>query len=355
MRARWLLLAIGLTVVAVAGALVSQPRVRLALGMIGTVAYANPVIDRDFPDPAVMQAADGTWYAYATQSGAEGGGDVNLQVARSSDLVHWDLLGEALPGKPAWASSTQDFWAPHVIERDGRFVMYYSAAPDDGQGLCLAVATAQDPAGPFIDRGEPLQCGDGFVNIDPMPFRDPSDGRWLLFWGSGFEPIRVRELAADGLDWAPDSSALTVLEPDPLAEYENLVEGAWVVLRDSWYYLFYSGDSCCSNPHYAVLVARSRAATGPYEKLAEATGADSSAILVADKTWNAPGHNAIATDVAGRDWIVYHAVERDEPFQSTEFALSRRTLIDPIDWVDGWPRVQGAGPSTGEQPGPAVP
>ena len=291
----------------------------------------------------------------ATQTLGAAGDDINLQVAHSTDLVTWTLLGDALPVKPVWAATTQDFWAPHVVERDGRFVMYYSADPDTGaeDGLCLAVATAASPAGPFTDVGEPLECGTGFINIDPMPFRDPADGRWLLFWGSGFEPIRARELAPDGLDWAAGSTALVILEPDALAEYENLVEGAWVVRRGEWYYLFYAGDSCCSNPHYAVLVARSRAATGPYEKLADVTGADSSAIVEADDVWKAPGHNSVVTDAAGQDWLVYHAIDRKRPFQESDFALSRRMLLDPIEWVDGWPRVVDGVPSSGERPGPA--
>jgi arabinan endo-1,5-alpha-L-arabinosidase len=33
-------------------------------------------------------------------------------------------MGDALPVKPAWASRTQDVWAPHVAEHDGRFYLY---------------------------------------------------------------------------------------------------------------------------------------------------------------------------------------------------------------------------------------
>ena len=67
-------------------------------------APANPVLDRDFPDPAVLRAAGGVYYAYATQGGdtGEGGGGMrNIQLARSRDLAQWDLIGDALPVKPA--------------------------------------------------------------------------------------------------------------------------------------------------------------------------------------------------------------------------------------------------------------
>ena len=34
----------------------------------GANTYLNPVLDADFPDPAVLKAPDGYYYAYATQT-----------------------------------------------------------------------------------------------------------------------------------------------------------------------------------------------------------------------------------------------------------------------------------------------
>jgi arabinan endo-1,5-alpha-L-arabinosidase len=85
--------------------------------------YVNPVLDEDFPDPAVILAPDGYYYAYATQTLREGQW-INIQVARSTDLVHWEHLGDALPQKPVWAQTTQDFWAPYVLRDGDRYVMY---------------------------------------------------------------------------------------------------------------------------------------------------------------------------------------------------------------------------------------
>jgi arabinan endo-1,5-alpha-L-arabinosidase len=325
--------------------------------------YTNPVLDADFPDPTVIRAQDGMFYAYATQTERDGR-MINIQVARSADLVRWDHLGDALPVKPAWASRTQDFWAPHVAQRDGRYILYYSAKPDAAlsdstRGLCLAIATATRPEGPFTDRGEPLQCGTGFVNIDPMRFDDPQTGRRLLYWGSGFGPVKVQELAPDGLSFAPGSSPVALVNPiatDDPANYQRLVEGAWVVYRAPFYYLFYSGDNCCGpNAHYAALVARSRSATGPFETMAQATGAGNSAILEAGGHWHAPGHNSVITDARGDDWIVYHAVDTRRPREKpTDDVNTRRVmLIDRLVWVDGWPRIE-RGPSETPRPAPVV-
>ena len=310
-------------------------------------AYANPVLDEDFPDPAVIRAPDGLYYAYATQTERDARW-LNIQIARSADLVHWQHLGDALPAKPGWASRTQDFWAPHVIRDGKRYLMYFSAKPnnsDERHGLCLAVATATSPMGPFTDMGHPLQCGEGFVNIDPMAFDDPATGKRLLYWGSGFKPIKVRELAADRMSFASGSTPNDVVWPNPVKDaFPVLVEGSWVVRHGDFYYLFYSGDNCCgAKANYAVMVARSKSATGPFETLEQAKGVPHSIILAARGKWRAPGHNSVITDASGQDWIVYHAVDVGRPrTKATDDVNTRRVLlIDRIQWRDGWPVIEG--------------
>lgn len=312
-------------------------------------SYVNPVLDADFPDPTVILAPDGFYYGYATQSERDGK-MINIQVARSPDLKRWQYFGEALPTKPSWASTTQDFWAPHVLHDGSRYIMYYSAKPDSADerhGLCLAVATASSPLGPFVDVGHPLKCGEGFVNIDPMTFDDPATGKRLLYWGSGFQPIKVQELGPDRLSFAAGSAPNDLVWPNPVKDaFPVLVEGAWVIRRDGWYYLFYSGDNCCGpKANYAVMVARSRSATGPFETLEQATGVPHSIILQSRGHWVAPGHNSIIADASGEEWIVYHAVDARRPRQKPADDLNTRRvmLIDRIEWKDGWPVI--AGPS----------
>lgn len=329
--------------------------------------YGNPVHDADFADPAVLRASDGRYYAYATNT-VRDGRTLRLQVMRSADLVHWEHRGDALPEPPAWARRTAKFWAPHVSEHAGRFYLYYSAEPDAADsgpapGLCLAVAMATRPEGPFVDRGSPLQCGPGFAEIDPMQFDDPLTGRALLYWGSGFGAIRVRELAADRISFAPHSAAVELVRPRPGAgadDYDRLVEGAWVTYRAPWFYLFYSGDNCCGpRPHYAVMVARSRSATGPFETLAAAAGRADSVILARSRRWTAPGHNAVVRDAQGRDWMVYHAIDAlrphaPHPANPDQSGARRVLMLDPITYRDGWPTIPGKQPSERPRPAPAL-
>jgi arabinan endo-1,5-alpha-L-arabinosidase len=203
--------------------------------------------------------------------------------------------------------------------------------------------------------GHPLECGEGFVNIDPMAFDDPASGKHLLYWGSGFAPLRVQELGADRMSFAPGSAPKDLVWPNPVkGAFPVLVEGSWMIRRGDFYYLFYSGDNCCgTKANYAVMVARSRSATGPFETLEQATGKPHSIVLEKRGYWFAPGHNSVVTDAVGQDWIVYHAVDSRRPREkaSDDINTRRVMLIDRISWIGGWPVIDG--PSATPEAAPA--
>ena len=300
------------------------------------VPYSNPVLAVDFADPAVIRGADRKLYAFAT------GG--LIQRASSPDLVHWQVLGNALAAKPVWASAKNSFWAPHVIAHGGTYYLYFSAEQNAGSGsFCIGVATASAPDQPFVDVGAPIVCGNSFVHIDPMAYDDPTTGKPLLYWGSGFEAIRAQELAPDRIRLAPGSKSTNLLVPSA-RPYERLIEAAWLHEHAGTFYLFSSGDDCCGGPngppHYAVMVSRAKSPLGPYEDFGPVTGAADSTILVGNARWLAPGHNAVVVDDAGTEWLVYHSFDTTKPG-------ARMLLIDPIRYVNGWPTIAGRTPSEG--------
>jgi arabinan endo-1,5-alpha-L-arabinosidase len=312
--------------------------------------YTNPIYGLDFPDPTVIRGHDGMFYAYATNTSVAGT-FFHIQVAKSSDLIHWSILGDALPVKPSWAD--KDFWAPHVLfdQRNQQYYLYYSGeSPGDQTGKCIGVAVSKNPAGPFVDIGKPLLSGKGFETIDPMVFDDPVSGKKYLYWGSGHQPIKVRELNDDRISFKAGSIVTAVVAPNE-DDYSKLVEGAWVRYRDGYYYLFYSGDNCCGDKaNYAVMVARSKNPEGPFERLSQVRGNNSSAILEKNDAWLAPGHNSIITDDAGKDWIVYHAIGLDAALKSK----GRIMLIDRLQYKDGWPFIENGTPTTKSLPIPFI-
>jgi arabinan endo-1,5-alpha-L-arabinosidase len=75
--------------------------------------------------------------------------------------------------------------------------------------------------------------------------------------------------------------------------------------------------------------------------------------------WVGPGHNTILTDFGGQDWIIYHAIDRDNPYMAPlpngDLLTKRPVLMDALDWVEGWPVARGgSGPSATAQPAPAA-
>lgn len=297
----------------------------------------QPAIDANFPDPTVVYAPDGYFYAYGTNTVIDGK-LIHIQVARSHDLYDWEILPDALPMPPDWAE--RDFWAPHVMydSLQKTYFLYYSGeSVDPAMGKCLGVATSKNPAGPFVDKGSPLLCGDAFIEIDPMAFDDPQSGKKYLYWGSGHQPIKVQELADDRLNFREGSQPIPVLDilqgggPD---NYQKLVEGAWVMYKNGFYYLFYSGDNCCGeHAHYALMVARSTDPLGPFETMAESTGVANNLIIERYKQWLAIGHNSIVKDKAAQEWVVYHGID------SLDRPKGRVMLIHPLEWEGGWPVI----------------
>jgi arabinan endo-1,5-alpha-L-arabinosidase len=189
-----------------------------------------------------------------------------------------------------------------------------------------------------------------------MAFDDPVSGKRLLYWGSGFQPIKVQELAEDRLSFLPGTEPIDLVWPNPVkGAFPRLVEAAWVIHHDGFYYLFYSGDNCCGpDAHYGVMVARSRDPMGPFETLEEARGVPHSLMLFKSERWLAPGHNCIVTDRAGDEWIIYHAIDVQRPRQRQEDEINSRRilLMDKIVWRDGWPFV--GTPSDDCLPAPVV-
>ncbi len=314
--------------------------------LAGDISFAqqkitNPVLNQSFPDPTVIRV-EGKYYAYATNTGANKKW-MNIPVAVSTDLQHWNVVGDALSKKPTWAN--KDFWAPHVLYDSSikKFVLFYSGESiSDSIGKCLGVAFADNPEGPFVDKGTPLICGETFVNIDPMAIIDSKSGKKLLYWGSAHLPLKVQEMNNDWTAFKEGSVAQPIVYPNEERNYEKLLEGAWVHYYKGFYYIYYSGNNCCGpQSNYAVMVARAKNPFGPFETLGTRRKNKSSVILEKNKFWHAPGHNSIFSDEKGNFYFAYHAIPIDPDGKVRDFN-KRVFCIDPIRYKKGWP-VVGSG------------
>ncbi len=287
-------------------------------------AGSNPVIDRDFPDPDVLEV-DGTYYAYATNTATD-----NVQVATSEDLQTWEVLGDdALPELPTWVIPGKT-WAPEVTQIGDSFVMYTTTTNFDPALQCIAVATADAPEGPFEVVGdEMLVCPeDEGGAIDAATFLDEDGTRYLLWKNDGNccgldTWLYIQPLADDGLTLTGEPTRL-VKQDQPWEG--NLVEAPTLVERDGTYVLLYSANDYGGDA-YAVGYATADSPTGPFTKAEEP-------LLTTDGTDGAyigPGGQDVVVGPDGAEHLVIHDWD-------TGFSFRGMNVLG-LSWEDGRPVV----------------
>ncbi|RGR56769.1 family 43 glycosylhydrolase [Phocaeicola plebeius] len=292
--------------------------------------YSNPVIDYSLPDPSIIKGEDGYFYLYATE-------DIrNLPIHRSKDLVNWEFVGTAFTD-----ATRPDFepeggiWAPDINEIGDKYVLYYSMSVWGGEWTCgIGCAVADRPEGPFKDCGMMFRSNGIKVQNSIDPFYIEDNGHKYLFWGS-FRGIYAIELSEDGLSLKSGSS--------PVQIAGTAYEGTYIHKRGGYYYMFASIGSCCEGlkSTYTTVVGRATSLFGPYlDKKGQSMMDNHHEILIhKNDSFVGTGHNSeIVSDNAGTDWLFYHAVSVANPD-------GRVLMLDKIDWIDGWPSVEGNSPS----------
>lgn len=292
--------------------------------------HRNPVIDYSLPDPSIIKGEDGYFYLYATE-------DIrNLPIHRSKDLVNWEFVGTAFTD-----ATRPDFepeggiWAPDINKIGDKYVLYYSMSVWGGEWTCgIGCAVADRPEGPFKDCGMMFRSNGIKVQNSIDPFYIEDNGHKYLFWGS-FRGIYAIELSEDGLSLKSGSS--------PVQIAGTAYEGTYIHKRGGYYYMFASIGSCCEGlkSTYTTVVGRSTSLFGPYlDKKGQSMMDNHHEILIhKNDSFVGTGHNSeIVSDNAGTDWLFYHAVSVANPD-------GRVLMLDKIDWIDGWPSVEGNSPS----------
>ncbi|KJZ73416.1 hypothetical protein HIM_07210 [Hirsutella minnesotensis 3608] len=284
---------------------------RSAPSIFSRVGPSPPAINSDFPDPAIIQDFDSTWYSFATQSGP-----VKAQVARArSPDGPWEKLDgvDLLPDTGRFFTERNN-WAPDVrVVGRNNYLMYFSGeVAGNTSHHCVGVARSDKILGPYIPSDEPFVCdlSDG-GQIDASAFSDV-DGRNYVTYktdsnslgpggecGNGIEPrvptpIMLQEVAPDGITkLGPPRPILDRVGTEPLVEAPFIYRHS-----DGTYILFFSAG-CFTEPDYNVHYATSRSVRGPYVRAPAPLIVTNDALGLV-----APGG---ASAVVGGQTIVFHA------------------------------------------------
>ncbi len=295
-------------------------------------------------DPVIARDGD-TYYVFST-----GHGDRLVETRSSKDLIHWTAGAPVFTKMPDWAlkavPGTGGMWAPDIHFVDGRWRLYYSVSTFGSNRSAVGMATnaTLDPGSPdfaWRDEGLVVQStpADDFNAIDPNFVIDAAGRHWLAL-GSFWTGIKLFELdPRTGKLLNPRARPRSIARRPAPAGAPAPIEAPFIVPHGGYYYLLVSYDYCCkgASSTYYTVVGRSKAITGPYvgkdgSKLMEGGG---TIFLRADleeqQRFRGPGHAGWLHDKDGRDYVVYHAYDKQ--------AQGAPTLrIAPVRWdADGWP------------------
>ncbi|KAL6154951.1 hypothetical protein ACJQWK_00894 [Exserohilum turcicum] len=259
----------------------------------------SPVLKGLYADPNIAVFGD-TYYIYATTDGFAGWGGQVFYVWKSRDLSSWTrsekpfLTLNGTDGNVPWA--TGNAWAPTIIERGGKYYFYFSGQNSKYNRKTIGVAVASSPDGPFTAQPEAMILNNEAITtgqaIDPAVFRDPTTGKYYIFWGNG-TPALYAELADDMVSLKSGTTRA-------ISGLTSFREGIFVNYRKGLFHLTYSIDDTGSE-NYRVGYATSTSVDGPWTYRG--------VILQKNATLGilATGHSSIVNVPRTDDWyIAYH-------------------------------------------------
>lgn len=297
----------------------------------------------DIHDPVVAREGD-SYTLFSTGPG--------ITLYRSEDMIHWKPAGRAFAGEPSWAREVAPgfgghLWAPDIIERDGRFYLYYSVSAfgKNTSAIGLTVNETLDPDSPdyqWEDQGMVIRSiphRDNWNAIDPNVVLDNEGQAWMSFgsfWG-GLKLFKLNEdwtAPAEPQEWHTLARGeRPTFTPANEAGPEQ-IEAPFIFKKHDYYYLFISRGLCCKGDDstYRLAVGRSKSVTGPYldkdgKDMANGGGTP---LIAGNARWPGLGHNSAYT-FDGKDYLVLHA------YESADNGLQKLKIMD-IQWdKDLWP------------------
>jgi len=243
---------------------------------------------------------------------------VFMDAFSSKDLTKWKKHARIIDTiAVSWAEKAM--WAPSVIERKGKYYLFFGAndIQSDEETGGIGIAVAEKPEGPYRDYlGKPLidKFHNGAQPIDQFVFED-SDGRLYLIYG-GWRHCNIVRLKDDltGVEPLEDGTLFREITP------EGYVEGPFMFIRNGKYYFMWS-EGGWTGPNYSVAYAIGDSPFGPFERIGKILQQDPSIAT------GAGHHSVIRIPGTEKYYIVYHRRPLGEKDRN-----SREVCIDRMEF-----------------------
>ncbi|KAL2126767.1 hypothetical protein VTI74DRAFT_277 [Chaetomium olivicolor] len=308
-----------------------------------SLAYENSILHGFYPDPCVLRVDD-TFYLINSSFQFFPG----LPIHKSKDLINWELVGNAINRRSQLSLQHATTKVNNLERREIFAGGIYAPTMRFYNGIFYIVCTnltGSTSMAPEIDF-EPnthflITCSDladSAAYSDPMPFDfygiDPDlffddDGK-VYMTGSCIHGYRkkaqmvIRQAKID----LTTGKLVTEARDVWAGTGGNCPEGPHILKKDGWYYLMIAEGG--THRRHMVTMARSRAATGPfegYEKNPLITGAPNSPI-------SCVGHADLVQDTAG-NWWAFMLARRELGGRGDSYPLGRETYMVAKQRISG--------------------
>lgn len=289
-------------------------------------------------DPFIFKSK-GRYYIYTT------GHDGIYAYSSDSLFDGWKFEGMVLTD-----GRHDSWWAPSVIELDGKYYMYNSFeiegyTPDKGGHRgAMHVSVADNPLGPFKVVRQLLQP----FSIDSHVVQN-EEGLWIFYSTNRFEGERIGTyIVVDKLldPLTAEGNPVTVVEPTldediycrdryKKGQHWHTIEGAFYFKEGDWQYVMYSGN-CFEQPTYYIGYARAKTNETDLRKIKFEKYPDDKTyhpVISANDFEEGTGHHSMIKE-NGQWYAVYHARDYEDGLGASAFD-ARNARICKLNVNDG--------------------
>jgi len=299
----------------------------------------------DIHDPSTIIKEGNTYWTFGTGAGTS---NFPINALYSTDLINWKRGPSPVTANtfPSWINSKVpgfdgNFWAPDLIEMNGKYYLYYSAfSATSGMRSAIGVMVTDSLNTPnWQDLGmvvstvdEGTLGGQPVNTIDAGVYRDAQNNVWMVY-GSHYAGIFVRQINTTTGKLLNSARYPVVGNNYAWHEYE----AAQVKYINGYYYMFVNLGECCqgTNSDYYIVTGRSTSPTGPFldKNGVSLWNYGGSTVLMSDGNYIGPGHFGYYYN-NGQHLVSIHYYDG-----TTATGWPARLDLLQMSFANGWPEL----------------